>query len=132
MQYIFLGGQPGRGCLASNMHSIGVHGTRHIQYHDIDDVWTGGKIAALGLIGQGAILVKADLMFVCVALACSGSCLSVHLLVKVEQILEQWTPNADAPGQSLGCVLVVDHTQASSSCLIGPGVSCAVLTCLEL
>jgi hypothetical protein len=69
--------------------SVGGRGARRI--NDIDDARTSQKIPTLGLIGQlggqGAMLVKADLMIVCVAIAGNGARLPVHLLVKVDQIL---------------------------------------------
>jgi hypothetical protein len=60
-------------CLACNerhilLLRIGCHGAHSI--NNIDDALGDGQIAFLGLISQRAMLVKADLMIVCVALAC--------------------------------------------------------------
>jgi hypothetical protein len=83
---IIFRGQWGLGSLACNAHSVIGHGERRI--NDMDYARISGKIAALGLISQGAMLVKANLMIVVGAvLACNGACLPMHLLVKVEQIL---------------------------------------------
>jgi hypothetical protein len=56
-----------QGRLARNARSVGGHGARQID--DIYNARTSGKITALELICQGAILVESNLMIVCVALA---------------------------------------------------------------
>jgi hypothetical protein len=77
------GGQRGResprNCLISKEHSVGCHGARLI--NNINDARTSGKIAALGLICQGTMLVETDLIIVCIALAGKGASLLKHQLV---------------------------------------------------
>jgi hypothetical protein len=46
---------------------------------DIDDARNGGQIAALGLIGQGAMLVEAEVMIVGVELSGNGARLHIRL-----------------------------------------------------
>ncbi len=72
--------------LARNARSVGgqCHGARRID--NIDDARPSWKVAALGRIGHGTVLVEADLMVVRGALAGNGARLPVHLLAKVEQI----------------------------------------------
>ncbi len=78
-------GQLGLDRLPSNVHSVG--NLVKNSTGNIDDARTGGQIAILGLIGQGAMLVETDLTIYCVILASNGTCLLVHPLVKLELIL---------------------------------------------
>jgi hypothetical protein len=56
------------------------------------------------------MLVEADLMIVFAVLACNGTCLPVHLLVKVEQILGHQMQEM-CQARSIDNVLVSDHTK---------------------
>ncbi len=76
-------GQQGQSCLARNACRVGGHGARRI--NDINDARTSEQIAVLGVIGQGTMLVDADLIIIFVVHVRDGDCLLVHLLVKAEQ-----------------------------------------------
>jgi hypothetical protein len=82
------------------------------------------------MIGQGAMLVKADLMIVCVVLASNYASLLVHLIVKAEHILGHHVQEMHQ-SSSLSSVLVMDCSKREhlmvdvqvASCLDWLGVS---------
>ncbi len=77
-------GQLGLSLLARNARRIGGHSARDI--NDIDNARTSGQIAILSLIGQGTMLIEANLIVVLVVLALDDDLLLLDLVVKVEQI----------------------------------------------
>ncbi len=84
---------------------------RKLPLRGINDARTSGQITVLGLISQGTMLVKADLMIVLVVLASNSYCLLVELVVKVEQILGRYVQEM-RQASGLSSVLVMNCTIA--------------------